>query len=76
MTKFDIREKVKVVTRYLGKYEYFQLPDECLFFGDSYLDKSCYVILWHGTTHQIPKQDVYKLDNPITATQKNNTVSS
>jgi hypothetical protein len=67
---FEIREPVKVITRYLGKFEYFLLPDECLFFGESYTKDNSYVILWHGTTHAVPKEDVYKLDDSITVEDK------
>lgn len=56
--KFEIRERVKVITKFYTWQNRFQLPDECLFFGE--LDNK-YIILWHGTTHTVNKRDVYKL---------------
>lgn len=61
--KFEVKEPVKVNTRYLGRYEYFDLPDEVLFWTD--WEDGTATVLWHGCLHTVPFEDVFKLDEVI-----------
>ncbi len=58
---FEIREKVRCFTKFYDYQEKMWLPDEVLYFGESYVEPGKLLILWHGTVHAVPASDIYKI---------------
>jgi hypothetical protein len=60
--RFEIREPVKVYTKFYPWQTKFWLPDEVLYFGNyDFAEKGTSIILWHGSTHIVKTKDIHKI---------------